>query len=110
MEAPLYFVQADTNTMLKVELSRLNSGSAVDLTLASAVNLYVKRRLYDAVLFTVSGQINDPTGGEVIFVFDEGQLDIASGEYTGEVEVIFLNGNRETVYEIVDIIIREDYA
>ena len=110
MQRPVYFVQADTKTQLQAVLTRETSGSAVDLTLADTVNLYVRRRHDDTVLFTVEGVINNSEGGQVIFSFTGGEFDIAAGEYQAELEVIYLDNTRETVFEVLDIIIREDYA
>ncbi len=48
--------------------------------------------------------------GICIFIFASGQLDIDAGYYEGEIEVVSNSGTRETVYEVIDFYVREDFA
>ena len=43
-------------------------------------------------------------------VFSAGQLDLDPGDYEGEVEVVYADSSRETVYEIIPFVLREDFA
>jgi len=52
----------------------------------------------------------DQENGIAVFVFAEGDLDLDAGEYEGEVEVVFNDGTRETIYELIDFTLRKDFA
>lgn len=111
MADPIYLVQGDTGPQIKVILTRQDTGLAEDITDAT-VRLYFRKKFTEAVLFTLTGQStpDEATVGTAVFVFANGQLDLAPGNYEGEVEVVFDTGARETVYEIIDFVLRQDFA
>jgi len=94
-----------------VTLTRSDTGLAEDLT-DSTVNLHFRRKSSDSILFTLTGQStpDEALEGVTIFAFSSGQLDLDAGNYEGEVEVVFDTGTRETVYEIIDFVLRRDFA
>jgi hypothetical protein len=111
MSDPLYLVQGDTGPQIKVTLTREDTGLAENLT-GATVSLHFKKKGTSTVLFTLTGQ-NTPEEevlGEAYFVFSNGQLNLDPGNYQGEVEVVFQLGARETVYEIIQFVLREDFA
>lgn len=111
MSDPLYLVQGDTGTQIKVTLTREDTGLPEILT-GATVSLHFKKKGTSTVLFTITGQ-NTPqeeVAGVAYFVFSSGQLNLDAGNYVGEVEVVFQTGVRETVYEIIDFVLREDFA
>jgi len=111
MADPIYLVQGDTGPQIKVVLTRQDTGLAEDITDAT-VNLYFRKKFTETVLFTLTGQStpDEASAGTAVFVFSNGQLDIAPGDYEGEVEVVFDTGTRETVYEILQFPLRKDFA
>lgn len=110
MADPILLVQGDSPT-LRVNLTRDDTGSAIDVTDAT-VKLHFRKKSTDNLLFTVEGSSNSgqATGGIVDFQLSSSQLTLAAGGYEAEVEILFDNGNRETVYELIDFNLREDFA
>ena len=104
----IQLVQGDTGPQIKAEITR--DGSAEDLTGATAVLRFRKKKT-DTVLFTLSSVSNSDqlAVGELYFAFSSGQLDLDEGYYEGEIEILN-DGVRETVYEIVDFFLREDFG
>ena len=105
-------VQGDTAPQVKVTLTRSDTGSVIDLTGASTCQLHFRKKGATTVLFSlsnISGN-DDKALGIAVFAFSGSQLDIAAGNYEGEVEVVFNSGVRETVYETLDFVLRADFA
>ena len=105
-------VQGDTAPQIKVTLTRSDTGSAIDLTEASTCQLHFRKKGASTVLFSLSNGSGDvdQAAGIAIFSFSGSQLDIAAGNYEGEVEIVFDSGVRETVYETLDFVLRADFA
>ena len=80
------------------------------MTGATAVLRFRKKKT-DTVLFSLSSVSNSDqlAAGELYFAFSSGQLDLAEGFYEGEIEIVS-SGVRETVYEVVDFFLREDFG
>lgn len=104
----IQLVQGDTGPQIKADITR--DGSAEDLTGATAVLRFRKKKT-DTVLFTLSSvsSADQLAVGELYFVFSSGQLDLDEGFYEGEIEIVS-SGVRETVYEVVDFFLREDFG
>ena len=112
MAEPYKLVQADTGPQIKVTLTRSDTGSAIDLTTASSCQLHFRKKGATSVLFSLSN-VSDATNegnGIAIFAFSGTQLDIAAGNYEGEVEIVFNSGVRETIFETLDFVLRADFA
>jgi hypothetical protein len=101
-------VQGDTGPQIKATITR--DSSSEDLSGATAVMRFRKKKT-SAVLFTLSSVSNSDqlAVGELYFVFSSGQLDLDEGFYEGEIEIVNA-GVRETVYEVVDFFLREDFG
>lgn len=112
MAEPLKLVQGDTGPQVKLTLTRSDTGGAIDLTDASSCQLHFRQQYSTTKLFTLDNQSgnDDQALGIAIFVFGSGDLDLNAGDYEGEVEVVFNSGVRETVYETVNFVLREDFA
>jgi hypothetical protein len=107
----IYLVQGDTGPQIKINITREDTGTAVDAGGGSA-KLKVRKKGTDTVSFTLTASdIGDNLlNGVLIFSLDGGQLaTIAAGNYEGEVEITLSDGTVETVFERVDIVIREDF-
>lgn len=104
-------VQGDTGPQIKVTLTREDTGATEDLT-GATINFHFRKKDTTTVLFTLNNVAGDDDldDGICLFTFGAGQLDIDSGYYEGEIEVISAGGTRETVYEVVEFYLREDFA
>ena len=111
MADTIYLVQADTAPQVKVIMTRSDTGAAEDIT-GATTKLHFRKKFTTELLFSVTGQStsDEAAAGTAIFPFSSGQLDINAGEYEGEVEVVFQTGTRETIYEKLDFVLREDFA
>jgi len=107
----IYLVQGDTGPQINITVTREDTGDAVNIAGGSA-SLKVRRKGTDAIAFTLTAADigSNLEEGNLYFSLDGGQLaTIASGNYEGEVELTLGDGIVETVYERVDIVIREDF-
>lgn len=107
----IYLVQGDTGPQIKINVTREDTGLAVDVSGGSA-KLKVRRKGTEAVTFTLTASDigENLENGTLYFSLDGGQLaTIAAGSYEGEVELTLADTTVETVYEKVDIVIREDF-
>ena len=111
MAEPILLVQGDTSPQLKVTLTRKDTGLVEDLT-GSTVKLHFRKKATTTLLFSITGQStsDEATDGITIFAFSNTQLDLNPGKYEGEIEVTTDAGVKESVYEIVDFVLREDFA
>ena len=110
MAEPILLIQGDTPN-IRVTLTREDTGSAIDVSEATTY-LHFRKKGTTTVLFSAEGNSTalQQTSGIVDFAFTTVQMNIAAGKYEGEVEIVFDNGNRETVYEILEFLLREDFA
>lgn len=110
----LYFVQADTLPQIKLTLTDETSNTAKDLT-NKVVTLHARPAVGSGVVFSreaifPNGSF-DRQGGFAYIQWQTGDLDRPPGEYTAEVEILdSVTGNRETVYDTLKLVIREDIA
>lgn len=107
----IYLVQGDTGPQIYITVTREDTGVAVDVSSGTA-RLKVRKKGTDTVLFTlVASDVGDNLkNGNLYFSLDGGQLaTIAAGNYEGELELTLADSTVETVYERVDIVIREDF-
>jgi hypothetical protein len=104
-------VQGDTGPQIKVTLTRSDTGSVEDVSDAT-IRMHFRKQDTTSVLFSMTNQSTPDQQdiGVCIFIFSSGQLDVDAGYYEGEVEVVFDSGTRETVYEVVEFYVREDFA
>jgi hypothetical protein len=103
-------VQGDTGPQIKATLTREGDTTPEDLDGASAV-LRFRKKNTKVVLFTLNTVSSNEQlqQGDLYFVFSAGQLDLDAGFYQGEIEVVN-SGVRETIYELVDFYLREDFG
>ena len=105
-----YLVQGDTGPQIKVTVTRDETGDVVDM---SGATVYLKIRPKNSKTLSLTLTATDVgtnlASGIAIFVFSDGDLDIEPGNYEGEVEINFTDGSIETVYELVELFVREDF-
>ena len=107
----IYLVQGDTGPQIKINVTREDTGTAVDVSGGSA-KLKVRKKGTNTSSFTLTASDigENLLNGVLIFSLDGGQLaTIAAGNYEGEVELTLADASVETVFERVDIVIREDF-
>lgn len=107
----IYLVQGDTGPQIFINVTREDTGVAVDVSGGSA-KLKVRKKGTDTVSFTLTASDvgSNLEDGNLYFSLDGGQLaTIAAGNYEGELELTLADSTVETVYERVDIVIREDF-
>ena len=111
MSSVINLVQGDTGPQIKATLTRSDTGLVVDISGATS-KLNFRKNNASTSLFSLSNQASsaDKVQGICIFVFGEGNLDLPSGDYQGEIEVIFEDSARETVYELIEFNLREDIS
>lgn len=111
MSGVINLVQGDTGPQIKSTLTRSDTGSVIDISSATA-KLHFRKANSSTNLFSLtnSASSSDKQNGICIFVFTGDDLDLSAGDYQGEIEVVFSDSTRETVYEIIEFNLREDIA
>lgn len=107
----IYLVQGDTGPQIKITVTREDTGSAIDVGGGSA-KLKVRKKGSTTIAFTLTASTagSSLANGILLFSLDGAQLaTIAAGNYEGEVELTFSDSSVETVFERVEIVIREDF-
>jgi hypothetical protein len=110
MSEKIKLVTGDTRPFIRLSLTD-NSGSALNLSDADTeVRVYFREAGSTEILSTlVCSKVNNGIGGEVMFNFPRGTLDVEAGLYEGEVEIDF-GGETQTVYQPLKFILREQFA
>lgn len=105
-----YFVQGDDAPQLKVTLTRDETAAVIDTTGKTVVFKY-RRKGGTTPLGTLSdsSSAQQKEDGIAIFQWGTTDLDIAAGNYEAEVEITDSTGLVETVYELIEFSIREDF-
>lgn len=107
----LFLVQGDNGSQLKVEITRDDTGAAVNLV-GSTPTLKFKKKNTANVLASINSSVTDTDdleAGVAIFQFNSSALDTNAGDYVGEIQITFDDGTIETVYEELQFTLREDY-
>lgn len=112
MATTLYFVQSDTLPQIKLTLTDEATQLPKNLT-GLQVSLHAKPATGTGVSFTrpatLANQTTDP--GVAVIAWEDGDLNRPAGEYNAEIEVYNPTTRaRETVYELIKLVIREDIA
>ena len=110
----LLLVQGDTKAQVQATLTRSDDGAAVNLNTASSVVLRFRKEYGTTILSTITGTDvsgSDFAAGKVTFEFSNDDLNIDAGNYEGEIELTYsADSTKETVYEVIKFIVREDFA
>ena len=111
MASVFKFVRGDTGPQLKVTITEEDTGAAADLN-GATVTLHFRAAGEDEVLFSrplIVAQ-DDLAPGVAVVEWGGNDLDQEAGTYEGEIEVVRLDGRRETLYEKLKFKIRDDFA
>ena len=112
MATTLYFVQSDTLPQIKLVLTDEITNTPMNLT-NKIVTLHAKPASGSGVRFSrpaiFPGGSVDKLAGTCYIQWVSGDLNRAPGNYTAEIEIYdTLAATRETVYEVITLVIRED--
>ena len=109
MAKAFMLVQDDTDTQVKATVYRDRKTTA-DLT-GATVRMYFRKKRTKEIIGTLLNRSNleQQQKGIAIFKFEAEHLDGEKGMYEGEIEVTYIDGGIETVYNIVDFYLREDF-
>jgi hypothetical protein len=108
MSEKIKLVQGDTRPQLQLTLTEESDGSAIDITSATC-RLRFRALGSTTVLDTLTGTVTDGPNGVVVFNWNNNSLNVDAGDYEGEVEITFSNGQIQTVYDLIKFKVREDF-
>lgn len=110
MTDKIKLVQGDTRPALVCTLTDDTTNAAINITGCTVV---LKFRALGATTLqaTVIGVVTDGPAGQVVFypASDPAMLEGTPGDYEGEVEITFADGQRQTVYDTLKFKVREDF-
>ena len=110
----LLLVEGDTKAQIQATITRSDTGSAVDLNNTSSVVMRFRKEFSSTLIATLTGSqgsSGDFASGIVTFDFGSNLVGLAAGEYEGEIELTNSgDSNKETVFEVIKFIIREDFG
>ena len=103
-------VSSDTAPQIKATITRDDDDSVVDMS-GATVRLKFRAKNTSVILFTL---VATDTGtnlqdGIAIFLFNTGDLDIPGGLYEGEIEITYSDGKQETIFELLEFNVRNDF-
>jgi hypothetical protein len=111
MNERIKLVRGDTYPQLRLTLTDESTGAPINLTDAT-VTLHFRAAGASKALFSRQGFVSqsDALEGKVVFVWQQGDLNLKGGNYEGEVEVFWANtGARQTVFEFLKFRLREEF-
>lgn len=110
MSDKIKLVQGDTRPALVCNITDDTTGAPLVITGATIV---LKFRLMGSTSLqaTVPGTVTDGPNGQVVFYPASAptMLQGEPGEYEGEVEITFSDGQIQTVYDVLKFNVREDF-
>jgi hypothetical protein len=111
MADKIKLVQGDTGPQLRLTFTDEDTGTPTDLSNAT-VTLHFRALGDTTPIFSRQAYVNPQTAttGIAVLSWQAGDLDVAAGDYEGEIEVVRSSGVRETIYELLKFKVREDFA
>lgn len=108
MAEKIKLVQGDTRPQIRATLTDENTGDPIDITSATC-RLKFRAIGSTTLADTLTGVVLDGPEGVVVFTWGASSLNVDAGDYEGEVEVTFQNGDVQTVYDVIKFKVREDF-
>lgn len=110
MSEKIKLVQNDTRPAIVVNVTDNTTGEVIPLTGASAL-LKFRQVGSTTLTATVTGYITDGPNGQVAFYPASApeMLQGEAGEYEGEIQITFADGQVQTVYDLLKFKMREDF-
>ena len=105
----IYLVQGDVNRpQVQATITDENTGAVVDITGATVVMKF--RQVGSTTLqATLTGVVTDGPNGVCAFEMTSAALSGDPGNYEGEIQITFSNGNIQSVYDPLRFRMREDF-
>ena len=100
-------VSGDNRPYITLELTQVD-GSPVDIT-GATVTVEMRAVGSSTILATMPVTITNAGGGVGYFNFLGAVLDVPAGPYEGEVNVVFSNGDKQTVYDLLKFTVRSKF-
>lgn len=109
MSDKIKLVQGDTRPQIQLTLTDDQTGLPIDITRA------IPRMRFRAVgsstiLSTITGTVTDALNGVCVFAWPNGSLDVAAGDYEGEVEVTFEDNTVQTMFDVLKFKLRGQFG
>ena len=103
-------VKNDNKPQIKARLTQQDTGGVANFAGGSA-RLRFRKKGTTTVLFTLLASDSGTNFANGIAVFQFGATDLAidAGQYEGEIEVTYSGGDVESVFEILDFVVRDDF-
>lgn len=110
MTDKIKLVQGDTRPAIVCTITDETTGDAVNITGATVV-LKFRSVGSDTLQATVTGTVTSGSTGQVAFypASTPAMLTGDAGDYEGEIEITFSDGQIQTVYDTLKFKIREDF-
>ena len=110
MAEKIKLVQGDTRPALICTITDENTGLAIGLTDAT-VRLKFREAGATELRTTITGTVTDAANGVVAFYWatQPTALDGEPGDYEGEIEITFADGQIQTVYDPLKFKLREEF-
>lgn len=111
VDTRIRLVRNDTGPQIRLTLTDETTGQPINLSGGTAT-LHFRATGSTEVLVTRPLFIPGSTAedGDAIIVWEEGDLDHPEGLYEGEIEVNLQNGTRQTVFDPLKFMLREEFA
>jgi hypothetical protein len=110
MSEKIKLVQGDSRPALVVTLTDDQTGTPIGLN-GATVRLKMRAIGETTVLSTITGSVPGSPIGMVVFHWASApnSLNVEPGDYEGEIEITFQDGQIQTVYDLLKFKIREDF-
>jgi hypothetical protein len=110
MSEKIKLVRNDTRPALVCTITDDTTGAAINVT-GATVRLKFRVSGSETLTATVIGSVTDGSAGQVAFypVSAPEMLQGEPGDYEGEIEITFSDGQVQTVYDLLKFKIREDF-
>jgi hypothetical protein len=110
MTEKIKLVQGDTRPALVCNITDNTTDTAINITGATA-RLKFRAAGADTLTATVIGSVTDGVNGQVTFYPATAPEMLAGepGDYEGEIEITFADGQIQTVYDTLRFKVREDF-
>lgn len=109
MAEKIKLVQGDNRPQIQVTFTDDTTGAAINITGATP-RMYFRAVGSSQILDTLLGIVTDGAAGKAVFAWGATTLNVPAGDYEGELEVTFSNGDKQSVYELVKFKVREDFS
>lgn len=110
MAEKIKLVQGDTRPALVCTITDETTGLPISLA-GATVRLKFRQVGETTLRSTINGTVADPANGVVLFSWATAptSLDGDPGDYEGEIEITFIDGQIQTVYDVLKFKLREDF-